>query len=945
MKETIKDKEAKVTKFWKDNDIFEKSVEKNPKDKQYVFYDGPPFATGTPHYGHILGLTSKDVFPRYFTMKGFRVDRRWGWDCHGLPIESIGEKDLKLNGKDAIEEYGVDKFNEYCRSKVLSYADEWKKTVDMLGKWIEFDNSYKTMDNSYIESVWWAFKELHSKGLIYEGYKVLWFCPKSQTPISNFEIQMDNSYKEVNEPSVYVAFPVKGKNDEYLVAWTTTPWTLMANMALAINTDLDYVKVKKGSKKYILARDLVEEVFPERDGEEEVLPKDILGLEYERFYDLPVEDSSKKGWYVIEGGSEITATEGSGIVHMAPYGEFDYEMIKKHELPFLEHLDSAGKFMLEYKDWKGLYFKKLDKKIIEDLEDRGHLIEARSHSHSYPFSPRYDVPLFQKPLPSWFVNVQKVKALLLEKNAEINWVPEHLKEGRFKNNILSAPDWNISRNRFWASSIPVWKNEDGSVIKIVGSVAELKKLAVDKIPNDLDLHKHAVDKIKIKDPETGLILTRIPEVFDCWFESASMPFASNHYPFENKSEFETNHPADFISEYTGQIRAWFYVMHVMSVALFDKPAYKNVVATGTILAEDGNKMSKSKGNYPDPNLMFEKYGADALRFYLMSSPLMKARDLNFREDGLKEAYRKVVMLVSNVSRFFQMYASNMSLKVPENPSALDRWMLSRLENSKLVVTRAMDAYDTNLACENIKSIVDDLSTWYLRRSRDSIKKGSVESLMTLGYSLHEVAKLIAPITPFISEMVHQDLSKFDDSLAKSIHLEQWSSVNEDLVDETLEIQMVKVRDVVNKALDIREKEGVPIRQVLASLTVEGVEDLDDELKSLIADEVNVKSIKQSSSGKEFKVELDTVITKDLLLEGISRDIIRKLNKHRKDMGLTVKDNVLAEFETDNKDILAALKKHEESIFNAAQIKGVKEGLEMTAVKIKGETLCIGLEKI
>jgi len=930
--------ELEILQFWEENSIFHKSVDQRPKAKRYIFYDGPPFATGLPHYGNMLGLISKDLFCRFWTMKGFRVERRWGWDCHGLPLEAIGEKDLGVSGKEAIELYGVEKFNNYCQSKVLTYAKDWKERVARLGKWIEFDNSYKTMDNTYIESVWWAFKTLYEKKHIYEGRKVLLFCPKSQTPISKFEIQMDNSYKTVTEKTATVAFKVKGTKNEYLVAWTTTPWTLLANVAIAINSELDYVKVLKEGKKYIMARSLVETVFEDRDGEEEVLPKELIGLEYERLYDLPVEDPSKKGWYVIDAGSEVNDEDGTGLVHMAPYGEFDYEMIKKFKLPFLTHLDDQGKMIFDLHDWQGLFFKKLDPKVLEDLDSRKILLKAQTYTHPYPYSPRYDVPLFYNPIPSWFIDVQSVKPRLLKLNEKIKWHPEHLQMGGFKHNIETAPDWNISRNRFWASSIPVWKSEDGKIVKIIGSIKELQECATSPVPDDINLHKHSIDHVQIKDPETGKILTRIPEVFDCWFESASMPFAAQHYPFENKDWFTLNFPSDFVSEYIGQVRAWFYVMHVLSTLLFDRIPFKHVVTTGNLLGADGNKMSKSKKNFPDPNLTIDKYGADALRFYLMASPLMRAEDTNFNEESIKDSYRKVIVLLRNVNRFYGMFASSTKIAKPTSSHVMDKWILVQLNTANNTISKSLEGYDTSSACHAISTFVDHLSTWYVRRSRDRFKSSDVKTknaaVETLGYVLYHTSKLIAPIIPFIAEEIYLSLQKYDTSLEESVHLDLWEEMPENKDDSLIE-NMIKVRDVVTSALDAREKAKIGIRQPLGNLSIHGAS-LSDEFAQIIKDEINVKSTSFTSADK-VSVELDTTITPELHQEGLAREFIRNCNNLRKKSNLTITDRICVYVDA-NQEVTAAINKYNTQIKSSIHADSIEfsipDDLEAKEIPLK-----------
>ncbi|MFA5126114.1 MAG: isoleucine--tRNA ligase [archaeon] len=898
--------EEKITQFWEQNKIFEKSVEERPSDKQFVFYDGPPFATGLPHYGHILGLTSKDVFPRYWTMKGYRVERRWGWDCHGLPVESIAEKELGIKDKKEIEVMGVAKFNEFCRSKVLYFASEWKKTVRKMGKWIEFDNSYKTMDNTYMESVWNIFKTLYDNKFIYEGKKILLYCPHCQTPLANSEIAMDNSYRDVNEKTVTVAFKVKGK-DEYLLAWTTTPWTLIGNVALAVNSEMDYAKIDVFGKKFILAKSLVEKFFKHYELIEEFKGKKIVGLDYEPLYNLPTDE--KKGFYVIDGGKDVTSEEGTGIVHMAIYGEFDYKMIKKYDMPVIQHIGNDGKLILGPENWKGKWFKKLDSEVIGDLQDRGILIEVKDYSHSYPFCYRCDTPLIYNAVDSWFVDITKVKSKLIERAADLNWYPAHIKEGRFNYILETAPDWSISRNRFWATSIPVWKCSKCRKVKVIGSVEELRKNAVENLPEEIDLHKHLVDEIHLK-CSCGEKMTRIPEVFDCWFESGSMPYAAKHYPFENKDWFKENFPSDFVSEYVGQVRAWFYYMHVISVLLFDKIPFKNVVVSGVVLASDGSKMSKSKGNFPDPDTLFKVYGADALRFYLMSSPLMRAEDLNFLEDNVKEMYRKVIMILVNVKNFYDLFAAtDVDSKDYSSKNVLDKWIISRVNELVKNSTKYLDDYDTITFCAEIVDFVDELSTWFIRRSRDRFKreiaKDRKEAMNTLAYTMDNLSKIMAPVTPFLSEEIYQSLKKSCNGMGESVHLEAWPEANEKLINSEIETNMKLVRNICSKALDERKKANIPIRQALMKLTLSGKSiELSREFVEIIKEELNVKGIEFGKVVSDsvnltdsFNVVLDTKITPELLREGTSREFIRKVNDYRKEMNLTIKDKVVLTVET------------------------------------------------
>ncbi len=886
---TPQERELELLAFWEREKVFEQSVEQRSLKKQYVFYDGPPFATGLPHYGHILGLTSKDLFPRYWTMKGFRVERRWGWDCHGLPIENIAEKALGIKEKKQIEEFGVAKFNEFCRSQVLSFATEWKKTVNRMGKWIEFDHSYKTMDVPYMESVWHIFKTLYGQGSIYEGKKILLYCPRCETPLANAEIAMDNSYKDVTETSATVSFALKEDPSTFILAWTTTPWTLLGNVALAVNPALTYVKIQLGSKKYIFAEDRVQEVVKEPYQVLETFAgKKLVGKLYVPLYAV---QSEKKGHYILDGGDQVTATDGTGIVHLAIYGEFDYEMIKKYDLPVVQHVDKHGKILFPAQ-FAGLWFKKADQKVLEELSTRGLLFSSQNFTHSYPFCYRCETPLFYNALDSWFVNVQSIKQKLLEHNNDIAWHPDHIKDGRFKYILETAPDWCISRNRYWATSIPVWKCQSCSSVTVVGSIKELQKLAIEDVPADVDLHKHVVDAIHFKCKKCKGTMHRIPEVIDCWFESGSMPYAAKHYPFENKLWFKKNFPCDFVSEYAPQVRAWFYYMHVLSVLLFEKAPFKHVVVSGNVLAEDGSKMSKSKGNFPDPKVIFDKYGADALRFYLMSTPLMRAQDLNFSEQGVQEIYRKVVLLLSNVKNFYSLYAVGPVAAV-KTKHVLDRWILNRFHSLLTTVTESFDNYDTVPACAAITSFVDDLSSWYVRRSRDRLSEDSDDkkaALSTLKYVLLELSKIIAPVMPFLAEDLYQTLRKQDPSLKLSVHLEVWPKVQKKFINEELTTSMTNARNVVRLALEERNKVQVPIRQVLKSLTVHGVK-LKKDLCVVIQDEVNVKKV-VLRTGDNLSVVLDTKLTPALEQEGLARELIRRIQDLRKKGGLQREDRIV-----------------------------------------------------
>jgi len=906
--------EQKILKFWQEKKIFEKTLEKTKKRKPFVFYDGPPFATGLPHYGHILSSVAKDVFPRYKTMQNFFVARRWGWDCHGLPIENIVEKELGISGKKDIEnKIGVEKFNETCRSKVLTYTKEWKKMVDRIGRFIDFDNSYKTMDPTYMESVWWALKNLWDKNLIYEGKKVLMYCPHCETPVSKAEVAMDNSYHDVTEETVTAKFKLKnpGKIDleknAYILAWTTTPWTLPANVALAVGEKIKYAVVEIGSDNYILAEERVKDVLRDSDGYKmvKILPgKDLVGLEYEPLYAVEAaKKSGKKVWHVLPADF-VNTQEGTGIVHTAViYGEDDYNLGVKNDLPMIPLLTNSGIFNNDSPEFlREKYFKSAEKDIKNDLAERGLLFARQNHTHPYPFCWRCDTQLFYNAISAWFINIQKDKKKFIKLNEKINWYPEHLKHGRFLNILEDAPDWNISRNRYWATPLPFWKCKCGNSV-CIGSLKELKEKSVnfsqvyksEKI-EEVDIHKDQVDKIKLKCEKCGKEMQRIPEVIDCWVESASMPFAELHYPFENNKQFVKRLPAEYIAEYIAQTRTWFYYMHVLSILLFDSISFENVVCTGNILNEKGEKLSKSKKNYTDPWIILEQYGADALRFYLMSNPVMQAEDLFFNERDVRDVYNKVVNTLCNAAEFYGTYASKKELagKSVKFENVLDKWILSKLNNFIGEITITMDGYNTIKSCRLIKDFIEELSLWYVRRSRERFKEDGPDKEQAeaaLRNVLLEFSKAIAPILPFTAEFVFEKLKTNKET--ESIHLELWPEQNKKLIDKPLEEKMDEVRLIVNSVLAERIAKGIKVRQPLASFKIKALKTKikgDSQLLDLIKDEVNIREIIFDDK-IEKEIELDTKITEELKWEGESREIIRGIRSLRKEAGLSVGDVV------------------------------------------------------
>lgn len=897
--------EETVLNFWNDSKTFEKSLTKESPRGEYVFYDGPPFATGTPHYGHLVGSIMKDVVPRYQTMRGYHVDRKWGWDCHGLPIENIVEKELGTKTKKEIEELGVAKFNDLCRARVSTYIDDWKTVISRLGRWADMENSYRTMDLNYMETIWWALKEMWDKDLIYKAYRSMHICPRCETTLSQSEVS--EGYKDIKDLSAIAKFELIDEPGTYVLAWTTTPWTLIGNVALAVGADIDYVKIASGELKYVLAKERLADTMKDTAYEiiSEFKGSELVGKKYKPLFDYYASDTKLEnrdnGWQIY-AAEFVTTTDGVGIVHIAPaFGEDDMALGKANNLPFIQHVGMDGLFKSEVTDFPGLHVKPVEDHMSTDIEIirylAGHstLFHKEKYEHSYPHCWRCDTPLINYATSSWFINVTKLKPELL-KNAEgINWSPEHLKSGRFGNWLEGARDWSISRQRFWASAIPIWECACGHQ-HMIGSVAELEKLS-GKTGID-DIHKDKVDSITIPCEKCGGTMKRISDVLDCWFESGSMPYAQAHYPFENKEKLEATFPAQFIAEGVDQCRTWFYYTHVVSGALKGSRAFDNVISNGIVLAEDGKKMSKKLKNYPDPLIVMEKYGSDALRAYLLSSPVMLAENLNFSEKGVEESLRKNIMILWNVYKFYEMYGENIGgeIKVPTGSKAIDAWIIAKLKLLSKEVTESFEAYNLPKATRPITDFVDELSTWYLRRSRDRFKEegdDKTEVLITLRYVLSELAKIMAPSMPFMAENLWQKVTgyKFTDE-TKSVHLEAWSDLgvlNE--VEVNVLLQMSLVRRIVELGLAARDEAGVKIRQMLGSITVKSKEvALAENYLELIKDELNIQKVIWEDGELDYpEIALNTTITPELKKEGVKRELVRLINNFRKDLDLTLSD--------------------------------------------------------
>jgi isoleucyl-tRNA synthetase len=844
--------EQDVLGYWKDDETFQASIDRNPVGEngtnEFVFYDGPPFANGLPHYGHLLTGYVKDVVPRYMTMRGKHVERRFGWDTHGMPAEYEAEKQLGITQKHEIDELGIEKFNEACRTSVLQYTDQWRDYVTRQARWVDFDNDYKTLDLDYMESVMWAFKALWDKGLIYEGFRVLWYCWRCQTPLSNTETKMDDAYRDRQDPAVTVALRLE--SGEKALVWTTTPWTLPSNLAAAVHPDVDYVTVVgSDGDKYLLAEARVAAYARELGEEPEVVARykgsDLVGKKYLPPFDFFV---GRENAHQVLTADYVTTDDGTGIVHIAPaFGEDDKLVTDAAGIEVVVPVGPDGKFTAEVAPYAGVHVFEANKLIIRDLKDAGLLLRHETYDHPYPHCWRCQNPLIQRALSAWFVAVTQFKDRMVELNQQINWVPGHIKDGQFGKWLENARDWNISRNRYWGSPLPVWTSDNPEFPRtdVYGSLDELER---DFGVRPDNLHRPFIDDLtrpNPDDPSGQSTMRRIPDVLDCWFESGSMSFAQVHYPFENAEWFENHYPGDFIVEYNGQTRGWFYTLHVLATALFDRPAFRDCVAHGIVLGDDGQKMSKSLKNYPDVNEVFDRDGSDAMRWFLMASPILRGGDLVVTERGIRDAVRQAVLPLWNSWYFLALY-SNASGKEgtwrTDSKHVLDRYALAKTHDLVRDVQAAMDVYDISGACQMVREYLEVLTNWYVRRSRQRFWDGEQDAIDTLHTVLEVVARVTAPLLPYTTEVVWRGLTG-----GRSVHLTDYPSVSDLPADDALVAAMDEVRDVCSTALSLRKANKLRVRLPLARLTVASpVAGALEDFAEIVRDEVNVKEVSLST---------------------------------------------------------------------------------------------------
>lgn len=1022
-----------VLDFWNKENIFERSLEKTRELPPYIFYDGPPFATGLPHHGHLVGSTLKDIIPRYYTMKGYYVQRRFGWDCHGLPVEHEIDKLLGMSASEAVEKLGIKGYNDECRGIVQRYTTEWRKTITRIGRWVDFDNDYKTMDPSFMESVWWVMKQLWEKDLVYKGVKVVPFSTALGTVLSNFEA--GSNYQDVQDPAITVLFKLKDE-DAYMSAWTTTPWTLPSNLGLCVNKKITYVKVKDATlgKDIYLAKDRLEvvgkgknlEVISEHSGSE------LVGKQYEPLFTY-FADQVNEGAFIVVADDYVSTEAGTGIVHQAPaFGEDDFRVMKQHGITALVcPVDFEGKFTEEVTDYAGVYVKDADKDIIRQLKNEGKLYIQEVYQHSYPFCPRSDTPIIYRTIPSWYIRVESIKERIAANNQQINWVPEHIKDGRMGNWLDNAIDWCVSRNRYWGTPLPIWINNESEKALCIGSIEELEHYTGTKID---DLHREYVDDLNFRiDGESGTY-RRVEEVLDCWFESGSMPYAQLHYPFENQKLFESGFPAEYIAEGLDQTRGWFYTLLVLSTALFDKPSFKNVIVNGIVMAEDGKKMSKRLQNYTPPDALMEEYGADALRLYLINSGLVKGEEQRFSDAGVKDMVRRALLPWFNSFKFLQTYAGIDSWKAETDPAApvniTDQWILSRLQTLKANVAKEMADYKLYNVMPVLFEFIEDLTNWYIRLNRSRFwVEGSNDdkhaAYQTLYTTISELTMCMAPFAPFLAEHIYQELAVFTGESSSrdiSVHLVSYPEAEEPLIQPVLEQAVSRMQNIILLGRQKRNQVKIKTKTPMATLTIihEDQTMLDEiaRLENYIESELNIKTIAYSTDkdkyinlyakpnlpvlGKRFgkemnkfrqliqeldgkqlnqlqedgsltlegesfstedilvfreakegtealsnrfiSIDMDCELNDDLIDEGLAREVVNRIQKTRKDIGLNITDRIQIKYAT-NERLALAIEKHKNYIARETLCTDfVAEEAKTHSFDVEGNELTLDIEK-